>query len=107
MMIKEVYTQMSLCLRSLGLQHGSEDVLRVGELVLIQVEVLRRTTDEPEVALGRLNDCVGTTVSYIWNAGLAGVDDLTDASSRVDGDLLVGRVLDIVVRSPDPGVLHV
>lgn len=70
----------------LGLELGAEDVAGAHELVVVQDVVLDGGADEPD------------------GAGL-GLDE--QPAARVDGDLRVGRVLDVVVRHPQPRVLHV
>lgn len=47
----------------LGLEHSGEDVLGVRELVLVEVEMLRGATDEPEATSFGFNHCI------LWLAG--------------------------------------
>lgn len=75
-----------MVVRGLGLDLAHEDVLGVGELVLVKGVVLDRSADEPE------GSGVGLNVQ---------------SSASVDGGLGIVGVVNIVVGGPEPVVLHV
>ena len=78
--------RMRLVVWGFGLDLSHEDVGRVGELVLVQGVVFDGGADEPDGAGGALDE---------------------EAPPRVDCQLGVGRVVDVVVRGPQPAVFDI
>lgn len=88
------------------------DVLRVGELVLVEDVVFYACADA-----GWVLDLCGMKAwddnGVRWDERMniqpkcpsTAVDQ--QSSSREDGDLSVGRIINIMIRSPEPSVLHI
>ncbi|SPQ23429.1 8bdce749-e62e-4af3-8c1f-5a9c97833852 [Thermothielavioides terrestris] len=84
---RQVRPRVRLVVRRLGLHLAHEHVARAGELVLVQLVVLGAGADQPHPARRALHQ---------------------QPAPGVHADLLVvGAVLDVVVRHPHPRVLHV